>query len=385
MFETIEQVGIGHPDKVADRISDTILDECLKQDKNSRVAIETLIKDNKVIVAGEITTTATLDIPLIVLKVFRDVGYDYLPNVEEYISKQSQDISCGVDLGGAGDQGIMVGYAIDETDNYMPFTHEIATRILMRAEKLRKNGKFRYAKSDMKSQVKINNETDRITTIVLSIQHEEDYNKLEFEEYIKNNIVQPIIKDYGFNTDYKLLINPSGKFVIGGSMADTGVTGRKIIADSYGTVCNHGGAYSGKDPTKVDRSGAYITRKIAKHIVASEMAETVEIKIAYAIGVIKPISFDIECYGTEKVDIDIIKELVMNEFDLTPAGIIKELKLKETMYSRLSTYGHFGINARNMEWEKLNKIESFKAVVKNYTMLKNQVSKIINNIFGGIE
>ena len=385
MFETVEQVGIGHPDKVADRISDAILDELLKQDANSRVAVETLIKDEKVVVAGEITSTATIDICKIVESVFIEAGYEMKPKVEINISKQSPDIACGVDTGGAGDQGIMVGYAINETDHYMPLAHEIATKILIRANMLRMTGAFPYAKSDMKSQVTIDYENLRIDTIVVSIQHEAEYNEKEFKEFIIKYIIDPIIADYKLNKDYRCLINPTGAFVIGGSVGDTGLTGRKIIADSYGTVCSHGGgAYSGKDPTKVDRSGAYIARKIAKHIVASGMAEMAEVKLAFAIGVVKPVSIDIECYDTENIDIEIIKSVVRNEFDLTPAGIIKELELKKPIYRRLSSYGHFGVNAVDMPWEKLDKLGIFKQVLEFHNKQEQIVEKCIRKYLGGI-
>ena len=384
MFETVEQVGIGHPDKVADRISDSILDELLKQDANSRVAVETLIKDEKVVVAGEITSTATIDIYKIVESAFVEAGYDMKPKIEINISKQSPDIACGVDTGGAGDQGVMVGYAIAETEHYMPLAHEIATKILLRANMLRMTGTFQYAKSDMKSQVTMDNEKQRIDTIVVSIQHEADYNEKEFKDFITRYIIDPVVADYKLNKDYRCLINPTGAFVIGGSVGDTGLTGRKIIADSYGPVCSHGGgAYSGKDPSKVDRSGAYITRKIAKHIVASGMAEIAEVKLAFAIGVAKPVALDIECYGTENIDIEIIKALVRNEFDLTPAGIIKELELKKPIYKRISAYGHFGINAVDMPWEKLDKVGIFKQVLEFHTKQEKIIEKCLEKYLGG--
>lgn len=233
MFETVEQVGIGHPDKVADRISDAILDEYLTQDENSRVAVETLIKDEKVVVAGEITSTATIDILKVVEAVFKEVGYEAIPKVEINISKQSPDIACGVDTGGAGDQGVMVGYAIAETEHYMPLAHEIATKILLRANMLRMTGTFQDAKSDMKSQVTIDYEKQRLDTIVVSIQHSKDYNEKEFKEFIIKYIIDPIVEEYKLNKDYRCLINPTGAFVIGGSVGDSGLTGRKIIADSY--------------------------------------------------------------------------------------------------------------------------------------------------------
>lgn len=378
MVTTVEQVGIGHPDKVADKISDAILDKYLMEDKNSRVAIETLIKDKNIIVAGEITSTANVNIEDTIIEVLEIVGYKFYPTITKHITIQSKDIAQGVDTGGAGDQGVMVGYAINETKEYMPLAHELATVILKRADKLRRKNKFKCAKSDMKIQVTIDDITEKLDTIILSIQHSDKYNEDEFYKYIKEVVVLPVIEAYNLNKDYKLKINPTGKFVIGGSEADTGLTGRKIVADSYGSVCAHGGgAFSGKDPSKVDRSGAYITRKIAKHIVASKMADIAEVKISYGIGIAKAISLDIECYGTEIIDIDIMKSMILKEFDLTPNGIIKELKLKEIKYIPLSSYGHFGINAREYEWEKLDKVDIFKQELEKYTIIKKEIKRVI--------
>ena len=367
---TSEAVSIGHPDHVCDMISDSILDACLEQDKYARVACETMAKDEFVILSGEISTTANINVEQIAKDTIKKIGYDYTPRVLNLLSKQSPDIAQGVDKGGAGDQGIMFGYANCETPEYMPLAITMAQDLVKLATKLRQNGEFPYAKPDMKSQVTleyVEGETTKVHTILMSIQHSEDYNEEKFKNFIKNEIMVKVAEKYGLNTDFKVLINPTGKFVIGGPEGDAGLTGRKIIVDTYGGYAPHGGgAFSGKDPTKVDRSAAYMARYLAKNIVASGVAKEVLIQLSYAIGVAQPISIYIDCKGTNKVEEKKIIEAIYNNFDLSPKGMIETLHLRNPIYKETCNGGHFGrkyIDERNKiecPWEKLDCIDIFK-------------------------
>ena len=367
---TSEAVSIGHPDHVCDMISDSILDACLKQDKNARVACETMAKDKHIILAGEMSTTAPIDVEQIVKDTIKKIGYTYTPIVLNLLSKQSPDIAQGVDIGGAGDQGIMFGYANCETPQYMPLAITVAHDLIKLATQLRQEGKFLYAKPDMKSQVTLEynqGEKTKINTILMSIQHAEDYNEKEFKEFIKKEIMEKIAQKYNLNTDFKILINPTGKFVIGGPEGDAGLTGRKIIVDTYGGYAPHGGgAFSGKDPTKVDRSAAYMARYLAKNIVASGIATQCLIQLSYAIGIAQPISIYIDCKGTNKVEENEIIKAIYNNFDLSPKGIIDSLQLKNAIYTETCNGGHFGRKYLDKEnkiectWEKLDKVQIFK-------------------------
>lgn len=352
MLFTSEQVSDGHPDKICDQISDAILDACLEQDQNSRVAIESLIKDYDIVVAGELTTNADINIQKTIWNVLKNIGleniYDY--KITIHISKQSNDIAMGVNKGGAGDQGIMFGYATNETPEMLPIPYVLATKILKKLKEYRQIDN--RIKADAKSQVTYDYENNRIDTILVSTQHSEDIS-LDEIRYIISNLIKPIVLEYNLNLDYKLLVNPTGRFVVGSSFGDTGVTGRKIIADTYGGICRHGGgAFSGKDPSKVDRSAAYMCRKIAKDIINNGFANKCEIQIGYAIGIAEPISLYVNCFGTNKIDTmnDImINKYIKTTYDLTPNGIIKNLDLLKPIYGLTSTYGHF--TNQNLPWE----------------------------------
>jgi len=361
-FLTSESVTEGHPDKVADLISDAILDECLKQDKNSRVAVETLISKDKVIVAGQITSNATIDIEKIVREKLKEVGYtdskinmDYKTcDVEINITKQSNDIAMGVDYGGAGDQGIMFGYATDESEDYMPYPISIANRLAKQLATVRKNGEIPYLKSDGKVQVTVeyvNDEPFRIDTILISTQHSENVDIEILQKDILKKVIMPIVKEDMIDVETKFYINPTGRFVLGGAIADTGLTGRKIMVDTYGGVAHHGGgAFSGKDGTKVDRSASYMLRHIAKNVVANGLTRKCEIQLSYAIGVREPISIYINCFNTNRVPEWLIIKLIKSKFDLTPQGIIEYLKLREPIFSKTTNYGHFG--REGFTWEE---------------------------------
>ncbi|MDD2627577.1 MAG: methionine adenosyltransferase [Clostridia bacterium] len=351
-FFTSEQVSCGHPDKICDQIADAILDECLRQDKSSRVAVEVMIKNYDVIISGEVTTKAELNLYEILDRVLTYVGVD---NKDKYVitnllDKQSQDIAMGVDTGGAGDQGIMFGYACNETKELMPLAWSIANKALINLKELNSP----LLKADSKSQVTIeyeNNIPKRIDTFLISTQHDEEAINEEIKETVKSIMIKTA-KEYNMNTDFKVLVNPTGRFVIGGSHGDAGVTGRKIIADTYGGYAHHGGgAFSGKDPSKVDRSAAYMARKMAKEIVAKNMADKCEIQLSYAIGVKEPISIFINCFDTNKVDINVIEKNIKEKYDLSPKGIIEYLDLLNTEYSKTTVYGHFG--KEHLPWEKI--------------------------------
>ena len=361
-YLTSESVTEGHPDKVADLISDAILDECLKQDKESRVAVETLISKDKVVVAGQITSNATIDIEKIVREKLKEVGYtdskinmDYKTcDVEINITKQSNDIAMGVDYGGAGDQGIMFGYATDESEDYMPYPISIANRLAKQLSEVRKNGKIPCLKLDGKVQVTVeyvNDEPFRIDTILISTQHSENVDIEILQKDILKKVIMPIVKEDMIDVETKFYINPTGKFVLGGAIADTGLTGRKIMVDTYGGMAHHGGgAFSGKDGTKVDRSASYMLRHIAKNVVANGLARKCEIQLSYAIGVREPISIYIDCFNTNRVPEWLIIKLIKSKFDLTPQGIIEYLKLKEPIFSKTTNYGHFG--REGFTWEE---------------------------------
>ena len=371
---TSESVSEGHPDKVCDQISDAILDACLAQDPYSRVACECFATTNLVVIGGEITTQAKVDYEAVARDVLRKIGYtrDDLGidcencRIEVVLDSQSSDIALGtnVEVGGAGDQGIMFGYASHETEGYMPLPVSIAHHLVRYATEKRHSGEFKWARPDMKSQVTIDYTDPQhpfIDTILMSIQHDDDFNEEEFKDYIQNVIMKEVVKKYDMNTDYKVFINPTGRVVIGGPHGDTGLTGRKIIVDTYGGSARHGGgAFSGKDPSKVDRSAAYMARYMAKNIVAAGLCDRIEIQLSYAIGVKEPTSVYVETYGTEKVSHDVILKAIKNEFDLTPQGIINTLQLLRPIYSNTAVYGHFGRGDLNLPWENLDKVEDLK-------------------------
>lgn len=374
---TSESVTEGHPDKVCDQVSDAILDEILKKDTNARVACETFVTVGMMIVGGEITTTASFDPQIIARNVIKQIGYDDPKYGFNYktcgilnaIGKQSPDISQGVDIGGAGDQGIMIGFATDETEELMPMPIVLAHKLTKRLAKIRKDKILSYLGPDGKSQVSIeyaNGKPKRIDTIVLSSQHTEDILD-DTGKKIKNKYIEEIIQKVIFDeidnsmldNNTKIYVNPTGKFVIGGPQSDTGMTGRKIIVDTYGGMAAHGGgAFSGKDPSKVDRSASYVARYLAKQIVASKIAKKCTIELSYAIGVKDPVSIMVDTMGTSKVPSEIIEKTIRENFDLTPNGIIKMLDLKKPIYLDTASYGHFG--REFFSWEKINKKSVFE-------------------------
>ena len=369
---TSESVGAGHPDKICDQISDSVLDRVFAQDKDARVAIEVMASNRLIVIGGEMTTKGYVDVVDAAWSVLKVLGYsenDF--TVISNVNSQSPDINQGVDKSngeiGAGDQGIMFGYAVNETPELMPLPITLAHALANRAETLRRKGKFPYAKSDIKTQVTIDysGKKPRIDTILMSVQHDEKYKKKEFFDFIKKNIMAYVAKQYKLNTDYKVFINPTGKFVIGGPIGDTGLTGRKIIVDTYGGRGRHGGgAFSGKDYTKVDRSAAYAARWVAKNIVAAGLATEAEVQLSYAIGVSKPISIAVETFGTETVSADKIEKAVSKVFDLSPGAIIKDLNLKNPIYLQTATFGHFGRPDLDLPWERLNKVAALKKEIK---------------------
>lgn len=371
---TSESVSEGHPDKLCDQISDAILDECLRQDKYSRVACECFVTTNLLVIGGEITTNAKVDYEAVARDVMRRIGYTAEDlgidadtcEIKVVMDTQSSDIALGtnVEVGGAGDQGIMFGYATNETETYMPLPISMAHELVRYASELRHNGTFKHARPDMKSQVTIDytdENNPKVGTILMSIQHDPDFNEEEFKTFIKEKIMKEVVRKHHMNEDYKVFINPTGRFVIGGPHGDTGLTGRKIIVDTYGGMARHGGgAFSGKDPSKVDRSAAYITRYIAKNIVAAGLCDRIEIQLSYAIGVKDPTSVHVDTYGTGKVADEVILDAIKKEFDLTPQGIINTLDLLNPIYGPTAAYGHFGRTDVEFPWEKLNKVEDLK-------------------------
>ncbi len=382
-FFTSESVTEGHPDKMADQISDSILDAILAKDKNARVACETLVTTGMVHVVGEISTTCYVDIPHIVRETIREIGYTRVKygfdcdtcGILVSLDEQSSDIAMGVDealeakegqkdkfdMIGAGDQGMMFGYATNETDDYMPLPISLAHRLARRLAKVRKDGTLSYLRPDGKTQVTVEYEDGkpvRIDTIVISAQHSPDVTRNQIEKDLLEYVIKPELPEGLFDDKTKLYINPTGRFVIGGPQGDSGLTGRKIIVDTYGGMARHGGGcFSGKDPTKVDRSAAYAARYVAKNIVAAGLADKVEIQLAYAIGVARPVSIHVETFGTGKVDNDVIVSLINKHFDLRPAGIIEMLDLQRPIYKQTAAYGHFGRNDLDLPWEKTDKAD----------------------------
>ena len=385
-FFTSESVTEGHPDKMADQISDSILDAILAKDKNARVACETLVTTGMVHVVGEISTTCYVDIPHIVRETIRDIGYTRAKygfdcdtcGVLVSLDEQSPDIAMGVDDAlekkegntdkfdtiGAGDQGMMFGYATNETDDYMPLPISLAHRLARRLAKVRKDGTLPYLRPDGKTQVTVEYEDGkpvRIDTIVISAQHSPEVGREQIESDLLEFVIKPELPEGLFDDKTKLFINPTGRFVIGGPQSDSGLTGRKIIVDTYGGMARHGGgAFSGKDPTKVDRSAAYAARYVAKNVVAAGLADKCEIQLAYAIGVARPVSIHVETFGTGKVPNEKIVELIEKNFDLRPAGIIAMLDLQRPIYKQTAAYGHFGRNDLDLPWEKTDKAETLR-------------------------
>ena len=349
---TCEQVSNGHPDKICDQIADAIVTDCLRHDRSSRVAIEVLIKDNHIVIAGELTSSHNPDYTALVNEVFERIGKETLGysadfDIEILVGRQSGDIAQGVDIGGAGDQGMMFGYATDETPELLPMPFVLATRLL---EKLKSpEGKSRL-KADAKAQVTFDYDEWKIRTFLCSVQHSEDADMADIRNRIEG-LMKEVAAEAGLNTDFEILVNPTGRFVVGGPYADSGVTGRKLACDTYGGVGHiGGGAMSGKDPTKVDRSGAYMARKIARDIIRAGFADRCEVQIAYAIGVAEPVSVDVETFGTERQELGFIRDYIRGNYDLTPRGIIEGLGLLDVDYNTVSAYGHFGKDT--LPWEQ---------------------------------
>ena len=371
---TSESVGKGHPDKICDQIADQILDKILEQDPDARSAIEVMASNRLIVIGGELSTSAYVDVVEQAWSVLLDLGYTYDDfSILSNVHAQSSDISQSVDKTntveiGAGDQGIMFGYATNETKTYMPLAIQVAHELVKTAEALRLNQTIKTIKSDMKSQVSIdyaNPDKPQIDTVLMSIQHQDQIDEKAFKEQILNLVIQPTINKYFPNqNNYQVYINPSGRFVIGGPIGDTGLTGRKIIVDTYGGAAKHGGgAFSGKDYTKVDRSAAYAARWVAKNLVAAGIAKKIEIQLSYGIGLTKPISIDVNTFNTSKYESKKIIEIINQVFDLSPKGIIEALDLKRPIYYQTSFYGHFGRDDLDLPWEKLNKVDAIKKLM----------------------
>ena len=364
-YFTSESVTEGHPDKLCDYISDSILDAYLKQDENSRVAVETFASKNTITIAGQVTSKGEVDIEKLAREKIKEIGFDNEETDLDYrtcrvdinITKQSPDIALGVDIGGAGDQGIMFGYASNETESYMPYAIDLAHKLSKRLTEVRKTNEIPYLRPDGKTQVTVEYEDDipkRIDTILISTQHLEDISMEQLENDLKEKVINKVVPIDKIDEDTKVYINPTGRFVIGGPLGDTGLTGRKIIVDTYGGYARHGGgAFSGKDASKVDRSASYMLRHIAKNIVANGLAKKCELQVSYAIGKKEPISIWINTFGTNKIEEEKILDIIKDKFDLTPNGIIEYLDLKKPIYSKTTNYGHFG--KEEMTWEKIIK------------------------------
>ena len=379
-FFTSESVSEGHPDKMADQISDGVLDAILAQDPRGRVACETLLTTGLIVVAGEISTSANINIADIARETVRRIGYDDSSKGFDYktcavmaaVGKQSQDIAMGVketgsEEQGAGDQGLMFGYAVNETPELMPLSISLSHKLVRELATIRKSGKVDFLRPDAKSQVTIeykDGKASRIDAIVLSTQHSESATQSQIKELVLEELIKKHIPSHLVDSKTKYFINPTGRFVVGGPMGDAGVTGRKIIVDTYGGHGAHGGgAFSGKDPSKVDRSAAYAARHVAKNIVAAGLAERCLVQVAYAIGVAEPVSINVNDYGTSKVGSDVLEKAVRQVFNLKPAAIVRDLDLLKPIYSRSAAYGHFGRD--EFSWEKTNKVEALKEAVKN--------------------
>ncbi|MGO1368473.1 MAG: methionine adenosyltransferase [Senegalia sp. (in: firmicutes)] len=388
---TSESVTEGHPDKMCDQISDSILDEILKDDPHARVACETTVTTGLVLVAGEITTTTYVDIPKVVRKTIEEIGYTRAKygfdaetcSVLTAIDEQSPDIAMGVNESlekrtggndtdlpdtGAGDQGIMFGFACDETEELMPLPISLAHKLARRLSEVRKSGRLDYLRPDGKTQVTVEYLGDKpvkVDTIVISTQHHPDIDMKTIERDLREFVIREIVPAELLDNETKYYINPTGRFVIGGPQGDTGLTGRKIIVDTYGGYSRHGGgAFSGKDPTKVDRSASYAARYVAKNIVASGLANKCEVQLAYAIGVAEPVSIMVDTFGTGKIDEEKIEKLIRKNFDLRPAAIIRDLDLQRPIYKEVAAYGHFGRTDIDLPWEKLDKVEILKKELK---------------------
>ena len=362
-YFTSESVTEGHPDKLCDYISDSILDECLEQDENSRVAVETFAANNNITIAGQLTTTANINIEQIVRDTIKEIGFDNASvdmdyrtcNINIDIAKQSPDIAMGVDIGGAGDQGIMFGYACDETENYMPYAINMAHKLAKRVSEVRRTKEIPYLRPDAKTQVTVeyvDNIPKRIETILISTQHNDGIEQEIIKRDLIEKVIIKVIPENMIDENTKIYVNPTGRFVIGGPLGDTGLTGRKIIVDTYGGYARHGGGcFSGKDASKVDRSAAYMLRHIAKNIVANGYAKRCEIQVSYAIGMKEPLSIYVNTFGTGTKQYEEIIDIIKEKFDLTPAGIINYLDLKKPIYKKTTNYGHFGKN--DLPWEKI--------------------------------
>lgn len=365
-YFTSESVTEGHPDKLCDLISDSILDECLKQDSNSRVAVETFASGNTITIAGQITTKAEFNVENLVREVIKEIGYDNENLDMDYrtckidinITKQSPDIAMGVDIGGAGDQGIMFGYASNETENYMPYAIDMAHKLAKRLTEVRKNRVIPYLRPDGKVQVTVEYEESkpkRIETILISTQHNAEISQEELKKDITEKVIKAVVPSNMMDENTNIYINPTGRFVIGGPLGDTGLTGRKIIVDTYGGYARHGGgAFSGKDASKVDRSAAYMLRHIAKNIVANGYAGKCEIQVSYAIGMKEPLSIYVNTFETATKTDEELARLIREKFDLTPNGIIEYLDLKKPIYTKTTNYGHFG--KEELAWERIIKM-----------------------------
>ena len=358
-----ESVTEGHPDKLCDYISDSILDACLEQDENSRVAVETFAANNNITVAGQLTTKANINVEEIVRNTIKEIGFDNADvdmdyrtcNINIDIAKQSPDIAMGVDVGGAGDQGIMFGYACDETENYMPYAINMAHKLSKKVSEVRRTKEIPYLRPDAKTQVTVEYEDGvpkRIETILISTQHNDGIEQEKIREDLMNKVIKKVIPNNMIDENTKIYVNPTGRFVIGGPLGDTGLTGRKIIVDTYGGYARHGGGcFSGKDASKVDRSSAYMLRHIAKNLVANGYAKKCEIQVAYAIGMKEPLSIYVNTFGTGTKPYEEIIDIIKEKFDLTPEGIIKYLDLKKPIYRKTTNYGHFG--KAGLPWEKI--------------------------------